>query len=79
MLQLDEQTAYQQIQEIVVAKEPYERLWNTAVKFHSYHEKWMNGPVLEVIAEDVDVEVSFNSLHTASCNDNIHTAVLYCL
>ena len=57
MLQLDDQTAYNQIQEIVVSKEPYERLWKAAVKFHMYHDKWMNGPVLEVIAEEVDQEV----------------------
>ena len=57
MLQLEDQTPYNQIQEIVISKEPYERLWKSAVKFHAYHDKWMNGPVLEVIAEEVDQEV----------------------
>ncbi|KAK2157592.1 hypothetical protein LSH36_188g04054 [Paralvinella palmiformis] len=57
LLQTGEQTAYNQIQEIQHAKEPYEKLWYAAVKFHKYHDKWMNGPLLQVNAEEVEEEV----------------------
>ncbi|XP_066284547.1 dynein axonemal heavy chain 3-like isoform X3 [Branchiostoma lanceolatum] len=50
-------TPYTQIQEIMKAKEPYDRLWQAAVTFHSQHDKWMNGPLLQVNAEEVDEEV----------------------
>lgn len=32
-----------QIQAVLHAKEPYDKLWNTAVSYHSKHEQWMNG------------------------------------
>ena len=32
-------------------------VWKTGVMFHSQYEKWMNGPLLEVNAEDVEEEV----------------------
>ena len=40
--------------------------------FHSQYEKWMNGPLLEVNAEDVEEEVSIASIllgyiHTSVC------------
>ena len=57
MLGQGEPTPYYQIQELTVAKEPYEKLWQGAVKFHRYYEKWMNGPLLEVNAEEVEEEV----------------------
>jgi dynein heavy chain len=57
LLQTGEQTPYNQIQEIQHAKEPYEKLWYAAVKFHTYHDKWMNGPLLHVNAEEVEEEV----------------------
>ena len=41
----------------MAAKEPYEKLWTGAVKFHKYYDKWMNGPLLEVDAEEVEEEV----------------------
>ena len=57
LLGTGEQTAYDQITEIQEAKDPYDRLWQAAVKFHSYHDKWMNGPLLQVDAEEVAEEV----------------------
>ncbi|XP_059151071.1 dynein axonemal heavy chain 3-like [Physella acuta] len=54
MLALDTQTEYHQIEDIAARKEPYEKLWSTAVTFHQVHDKWMNGPLLEVNAEDVE-------------------------
>lgn len=57
MLGTGEQTQYSHLQDIARAKEPYEKLWNTAVKFYAYYEKWMNGPLLEVNADEVEEEV----------------------
>ena len=62
MLGLGEQTPYTQIQDITIAKEPYEKLWYAAVKFHAYHDKWMNGPLLKVNAEEVEEEVNLRFL-----------------
>ncbi|XP_065937642.1 dynein axonemal heavy chain 3 isoform X7 [Magallana gigas] len=50
-------TQYGQIQAITTAREPYEKLWRTAVTFHKEHDNWMNGPLLKVNAEVVDEEV----------------------
>ncbi len=58
MLGFEHQTPYDEIMEITVAKEPFDKLWTTAVKFHGEHDKWMNGPILEVNAEVVEEEVS---------------------
>ena len=57
MLGQETQTEYEQIGKIQAAKEPYDKLWSTAVKFHQQHDKWMNGPLLEVNAEFVEEEV----------------------
>ena len=61
LLNTGEQTPYTEIQEIMHAKEPYEKLWRAAVKFHAYHDKWMNGPLLEVDAEEVEEEVGIGA------------------
>ena len=58
MLGLETQSEYKQIDEIEVRKEPYDKLWSTAVTFHQAYDKWMNGPLLEVNAEDVEEGVS---------------------
>ena len=36
-------TPYPQIQATLHAKEPYDRLWNTAVSYYDKHNQWMNG------------------------------------
>ena len=38
-----EVTPFPQVQVLTASKEPFERLWNTAVEFHEKHDKWMNG------------------------------------
>lgn len=38
-----ETTPYSQIQAVQHAKEPFDRLWNTAVSYYDKHEQWMNG------------------------------------
>ena len=48
---------YPQIQEITSKKEPFEKLWRNVVAFNKMHDKWMNGPLLEVNAEVVDENV----------------------
>ena len=48
---------YPEIEAMIVTKEPYDRLWQAAVNFHSEYEKWMNSPFLEVNAEEVAEEV----------------------
>ena len=36
-------TPYPQIQATLHSKEPYDRLWNTAVSYHDKYHQWMNG------------------------------------
>ncbi|XP_067915582.1 dynein axonemal heavy chain 3-like [Heterodontus francisci] len=48
---------YHQIQNIINAKEPFEKLWKIAVQFNLHYDKWMNGPLLQVNAEEVEQEV----------------------
>lgn len=38
-----ETTPYPQIQAILHSKEPYDRLWNTAISYYEKHHQWMNG------------------------------------
>ncbi|ELT89912.1 hypothetical protein CAPTEDRAFT_157693, partial [Capitella teleta] len=57
LLNVGDPTPYNQIEEIAIAKEPYEKLWSAAVKFHVYYDKWFNGPLLQVNAEEVEEEV----------------------
>lgn len=38
-------------------KEPFDKLWDMVVKFQSFYEKWMNGPILTVNPEEVDEQV----------------------
>ncbi|XP_030856161.1 dynein heavy chain 3, axonemal-like [Strongylocentrotus purpuratus] len=48
---------YPELDQIKEKKEPYDKLWNAAVKFHHMYDKWMNGPLLDVNAEVVEEEV----------------------
>ena len=38
-----ETTPYPQIQAVQLAREPFDRLWSTAVSYYNKHEQWMNG------------------------------------
>lgn len=58
LLRVSDPTPYTQIQDLQRMKEPYEKLWISAVKFFECHEKWMNGPLLLVNAEEVEEEVN---------------------
>ncbi|XP_038073730.1 dynein heavy chain 3, axonemal-like isoform X4 [Patiria miniata] len=48
---------YTLLDDIREMKEPFDKLWQTAVQFHQQYDKWMNGPLLEVDAELVEEEV----------------------
>ena len=38
-----EPTPYAQIQAMLHSKEPYDRLWTTAITYYDKHDQWMNG------------------------------------
>lgn len=59
LLEFDAITPYNEIQEIAAAKEPYEKLWSTAVKFRAQHKTWMKSPVIKVNSEEVEEEVCY--------------------
>ncbi len=51
-------TLFPKLQEIMTAKDPYEKLWNTAWQFYTSFEQWMNGPFQGLNAEAISDEVS---------------------
>ncbi|KAM8971996.1 dynein axonemal heavy chain 3-like [Pelodytes ibericus] len=57
LLETEQISAYNQIEDICKVKEPYEKLWSTAVHFTTCYDKWMNGPLLKVNAEEVQEEL----------------------
>lgn len=57
-----EVTPFPKLQEIMTAKDPYEKLWNTAWQFYTSFEQWMNGSFTGLNAEAISDEVRrFNS------------------
>ncbi|XP_070580768.1 dynein axonemal heavy chain 3-like [Ptychodera flava] len=52
-----EPTQFPILQSMFQLKLPYDQLWNTALKFHTSYEVWMNGPFQDLDAEEVDEEV----------------------
>eukprot|EP00794_Sanderia_malayensis_P008808 gene8808-9750_t len=46
------------LQGIIAYKEPYDKLWKTALSFHTKHEIWLNGPFLDIDAEQVEDDVN---------------------
>ena len=61
-------TPFPQIQMGFQAKEPFDRLWRTAAEFHEKHNRWMNGPFLELDAEQVEEDVGnmWRTMHKLS-------------
>lgn len=39
-------TEFPQLNSMFLQKEPYDRLWNTAVAFHNKSDEWLNGKTL---------------------------------
>lgn len=61
-------TPFPQIELITQLKEPYDRLWKTAIEFHEKQEIWMNGPFLNLDAEQIeeDVGTMWRTMHKLS-------------
>lgn len=59
ILDIGELSDFSIMQEILNIKDPFDKLWDMAVKFYELHERWMNGPILSVNAEEVEQEVVF--------------------
>ena len=55
-----ERSDFAVIQDIINLKDPFDKLWNIAIKLYRLHEKWMNGPMLDVNSEEVEQEVRIN-------------------
>ena len=55
-----EVTIFQKLIDIVSAKDPYEKLWNTAWQFYTSSEQWINGPFRGLNAEAINDEVIQN-------------------
>ncbi|XP_041362756.1 dynein heavy chain 3, axonemal-like isoform X2 [Gigantopelta aegis] len=53
-----EMSSFPQLQQMFVMKDPYEKLWTTAYNFHLKHDQWLNGPFVNLNAEEIDSEVS---------------------
>ena len=52
-----EVTPFPKLQDIITAKDPYEKLWNTAWQFYTSYEQWMNGAFQGLNAEAIGDEV----------------------
>ncbi|KAJ7305844.1 hypothetical protein JRQ81_010210 [Phrynocephalus forsythii] len=53
-----EKSQFPLLQTIITHKQPFEQLWVTAYNFHVKSEEWMNGPLLQMNAEEISEEVS---------------------
>lgn len=52
-------SSFPKIQQIIEAKEPYDKLWRSVVKFTEKHEEWLNGSLVNLNAEEIEEEVRF--------------------
>lgn len=50
-------SSFPRIQEIVEAKEPYDRLWRSVVKFTERQDEWLSGCLVSLNAEEIEEEV----------------------
>jgi hypothetical protein len=57
LLEVPEPTQYPQIADSMLMKEPFDKLWNTAVRFQEKYDTWTKGPILGLNAEEVAEEV----------------------
>ena len=58
LLEIPEPTQYPQIVQSLTLKEPFDNLWNTAVRFQERYDTWTKGPILGLDAEEVAEEVA---------------------
>ena len=57
LLGCEVRSAFPQIQDIIEAKEPFDKLWRALVTFHDKQEGWLAGPILKLNAEEIEEEV----------------------
>jgi dynein heavy chain len=57
LLGVDTVSTFPRIQEIVEAKEPYDKLWRSVVKFTVKQDDWLNGCLVDLNAEEIEEEV----------------------
>lgn len=57
LLGCEVRSGFPQIQEIVEAKEPFDKLWRALVTFHDKQEMWLAGPILKLNAEEIEEQV----------------------
>ena len=50
-------SGFPQIQEIIDAKEPFDKLWRALVTFQDKQEMWLAGPILTLNAEEIEEQV----------------------
>ena len=53
----EETTPFNQIAQLQLRKEPYDKLWHAAVHFSKQLDSWMNGPMKSVDAGEVEDEI----------------------
>ncbi|KAK1794827.1 hypothetical protein P4O66_009897, partial [Electrophorus voltai] len=54
----EEQSEFPLLQTLMTSKETYDQLWNTVLSFHNKHHIWMNGPFVQLDAEQISDELS---------------------
>ncbi|NXN95540.1 DYH3 protein, partial [Rhinopomastus cyanomelas] len=52
-----EKSQFPLLQNIIENKQPFEKLWTTAYDFHTKSEKWMNGSLQELNADEITEEI----------------------
>ena len=57
LLGCEVRSAFPQIQDIIEAKEPFDKLWRALVTFHDKQERWLAGLILKLNAEEIEEEV----------------------
>ena len=72
LLEVPEPTQYPQIAESMLMKEPFDKLWNTAVRFQERYDTWTKGPILGLNAEEVAEEVRVLIFKSKVLKSNIH-------
>ncbi|MBN3303948.1 DYH3 protein, partial [Amia calva] len=52
-----EQSQFPLLQTLMVSKQPFDQLWTTALNFHDKSELWLNGPFLNLNAEEINEDI----------------------
>ena len=58
MLGCEVRSEFPQIQEIIDAKEPFDKLWRAVVTFHDKQDQWLGGPMLQLNSEEIEETVT---------------------